>query len=126
MRTLFTLKVSNSKVWERIVPTVRHYLEEGPISLVDPDLQWEIDRRARNIGFSIILDESVAERAKAALLAAPIYDTLTISCERILPQNDPHEQKILEKLYVHGDTTLKPKPPKDRYLPSKMVAERKA
>ena len=101
MNVWLTLEAKNADTWALLLPKIRFYQEETALRVEEAP-----DKHAR--GVKLKCSDPDAQRLLDIFTKAGLIGALDFSIERILPQDDPDEAKILKTLYRGGDTSEKP------------------
>lgn len=108
-----TVSVVNQAIWLQVLPKLAFYAEEADIRL---DTGQPVALPDGAVG--VVLKTSAAHASRLAHILLKAGLDIALEAKLILPQDDPEEVAIQEKLYPGGDTSKKLPIPTERPLMS--------
>jgi hypothetical protein len=121
MNVYLTVTAAKQAIWPALAESVWFYLEDVPaINKKDPALLWVRANgkpakpdQSDAAGFCIFLHEADAQRARDILTSAGLVGKhgLNLHNKPVLPQDDPREKEILERLANPAKAEPNPRQP---------------
>lgn len=121
MNVRLSISAPDDATWAANAQKLIFYAEEADVRLdmvTAHALTLNNDRARCSFGITITTTSNQAARLEEILCKAGLSPPFMLEATPILPQDDPDEKKILEKLYTGGDTSKRAPKPTDRELPS--------